>query len=259
MKRLLLLFFTILSFNATAQNNPKIISGYIFVDSIPTQDIHLINKKLSIGTITDEKGHFEILANKGDILIASHLNIEYTEYSISDQDLEATKITIYIDSKNHLLDEVVLEKKKGIFDIDKDILTNNAPIVNAKTLKLPYANSKKPEKDKTLKIKSGVSVSLSGLINSINGNNRKEKILRKVKSEDENISKIRKHFTDGFFVQQLKIKKENINSFLEYCISRGIINLYKKDKLLELTSILIDNSKNSPYLLEKEQTKLTQK
>ena len=259
MKKIAFFLFILIASTIIAQNSPKIISGHIFIDSLPIQDVHLINKKLNLGTISDEQGRFEILANKGDVIIASHLNFEYKEYAITNDDIKSKKINIYLNSKTYLLDEVVLKKKKGIFDIDKDILINNAPIVNAKTLKLPYANSKKPKEDKTLKIESGLSIGIEGLVNALNGKNKQKKLLKKLKFEDKNLLRIRKHFTDGFFVQQLKIKEENINLFLENCISGGIINLYNKDKLLELTSVLIDNSKNSPYLLDKENTKLTQK
>lgn len=259
MKKILLLFFTLFSLTSKSQNSPKIISGQIYIDSLPIQDVHIINKKLAIGAVSNEEGKFEILANKGDVIIVSHLNFEYKEYTITNDDLKSKRITIYLNSKMYLLDEVVLKKKKGIFDVDKDILIDNGPIVNAKTLKLPYANSKKPKEDKTLKIESGLSIGIGGLVNALNGKNRQKKLLKKLKFEDKSLLKIRKHFTDGFFIQQLKIKKENINLFLENCISGGIINLYNKDKLLELTSVLIDNSKNSPYLLDKENIKLTQK
>ncbi len=242
-----------------SQNNQEIISGRIYLDSIPVQDVHIINKKLEIGTVSNENGKFEILASKNDILIISHLNIEFKEQTITDENIGTKKINIFLNSKNYMLDEVVLEKKKGIFEIDKDILQHNAPIVNAKTLKLPYANSKKPDKENTVEIESGLSVSIVGLVNALNGNAKRKKLLRKLKIEDRNIKKVRQYYTDGFFVQQLNIKKESINPFIEHCISKGVMNLYYKDKFLELTSVLIDNSKNSPYLIEKENTRITQK
>lgn len=259
MKKIAFILFTIITTTILSQNNQKIISGRIYLDSIPVQDVHIINKKLDIGTVSNEKGKFEILASKNDILIISHLNIEFKEQMITAKNISTKKINIYLNSKNYMLDEVVLEKRKGIFEIDKDILPHNAPIVNAKTLKLPYANSKKPDKDKTIEIESGLSVSVVGLINALNENTKRKKLLRKLKIEDKNIKKIRQYFTDGFFIQQLNIKKESINPFIEYCISKGIMNLYHKDKFLELTSVLIDNSKNSPYLIEKGNTRITQK
>ncbi|TDQ25756.1 carboxypeptidase-like regulatory domain-containing protein [Tenacibaculum caenipelagi] len=258
MRNFLIAFFTFYSCLLFAQNTPKIIIGTVFIDSIPTQDVHIINKKLAVGTISNENGRFEILATKNDVLLISHLNLEYKEFTIAQENIQSKNIVIYVDSKTHMLDEVVLERKKGIFEIDKDIMPNNAPVVNAKTLNLPYANSK-PKEEKTVRIESGIAIGIIGLINALNGKNKQKKLLKKIKVEDQNIEKIRKHFTDGFFVQQLKIKKEHINSFLESCISKGIVYLYKKEKVLELTSVLIENSKNSPYLLENEHIRLTQK
>ncbi|WP_422091219.1 carboxypeptidase-like regulatory domain-containing protein [Tenacibaculum ovolyticum] len=259
MKKLLFLFLYLTTLIAISQNNTKIVTGHIFLDSLAIEDVHIINKKLDIGAVSNKDGSFEILASKGDILIISHLNFEYKEHIITNDDLKSTNVNIHLNSKNYMLDEIVLKKKRSIFDVDKDILLHNAPIVNAKTLNLPYANSKKPKKEGTLKLESGVSVSISGLINAFNGKTKQKKILRKIKIEDKNLLQIRKHFTDGFFVYQLKIKKENINSFLEHCISKGIINLYHKNKLLELTTVLLDNSKNSPYLINRDNTRVTQK
>ena len=259
MKKILFLLLNLTSLVIIAQNNPKIVSGHIYLDSLAIQDVHVINTKLDLGSVSDNGGRFEILAAKGDVLIISHLNFEYKEYVITIEDLESKSINIHLDSKTYMLDEVVLKKRKGIFDVDKDILLHNGPIVNAKTLKLPYANSKRPKEDGTVKIESGLAVNLGGLINVLNGKTKQKKLLKKLKVEDKNLQKIRKHFTDGFFVYQLKIKKENINTFLEHCISKGIIRLYNKNKLLELTSVLLDNSKNSPYLLNKENTRVTQK
>lgn len=257
MKNFLLAVLVSFSWLLQSQNNPKIIKGTVFIDSIPTQDVHIINKKLTIGAVSNENGSFEILTEEGNTLLISHLNLEYKEITVTQENINAKNIVIYVTSKTHMLDEVVLERKRSILEIDPDILAN-APVVNAKTLKLPYANSK-PKDDKTVKIESGVSVNLVGLINALNGTNKKKKLLKKLQIEDQNLAKIRKHFTDSFFIKQLKIKEENINSFLESCISRGIINLYKNDKVLELTSVLIENSKHSPYLLENENIRLTQK
>ncbi|CAM1333043.1 hypothetical protein [Tenacibaculum aestuariivivum] len=259
MKKFLFLILSITSLIGTAQNSPKIISGYIYVDSLKVQDVHVINTQLNIGSVSDKNGHFEIIAQKGDILIISHLNFKYKEYIITKKDLNLKLINIYLNSKFYILDEVVLKKRKGIFDIDEDVLLHNAPIVNAKTLNLPFANSTKQKNTKTINFQSGVSVSLSGLVNVLNGKNKQKKQLKKLKKQDAKLLAIRKHFTDGFFIYQLKIKKENIYPFLEQCISKGIINLYAKDKLLELTTVLLDNSKNESYLLDKEKVKITQK
>lgn len=258
MKKLFLVLFTLTTCVIIAQNTPKIITGTVFIDSIATQDVHIINKKLAIGAVSNENGRFEILASENNTLLISHLNLEYKEVTITKEHTTTKNIVIFVDSKTHMLDEVVLEKQRSILEIDPDIL-NNAPVVNAKTLKLPYANVTQTKDEKTVKIASGVSISLTGLIDALNGKNKLRKQLKKITVEDRNIEKIREHFTDGFFIHQLKIKKENINQFLQACISKGIINLYNRDKVLELTAVLIENSKSSPYLLENENIRVTKK
>ncbi|MDO6676342.1 carboxypeptidase-like regulatory domain-containing protein [Tenacibaculum sp. 1_MG-2023] len=258
MRKLLLVLFTITTCAIIAQNTPKIITGTVFIDSIATQDVHIINKKLTLGAVSNENGRFEILASENNTLLVSHLNLEFKEVTITQEHIKTKNIVIFVDSKTHMLDEVVLEKQRSILEIDPDIL-NNAPVVNAKTLKLPYANVIQPKGEKTVKIESGLAISVTGLINALNGTNKRKKQLKKITIEDRNIEKIRKHFTDGFFIRQLKIKKENINQFLQACISKGIINLYNKDKVLELTAVLIENSKSSPYLLENETIRVTKK
>ena len=259
MRNFLFFICCLTSLIIVAQNNAKIVSGTIYLDSLALEDVHIINPKLDIGSVSDKKGRFEILAAKGDVLIISHVNFEYKEHVITEGDLRSKQINIHLDSKTYMLHEIVLKKKRGIFEVDKDILIYKGPIVNAQTLKLPYAKNQQSKDEKTVALNSGVSISLGGLANALNGNTKQEIVFKKQKIEDKNILKIRKHFTDSFFIYQLKITKENINPFLELCISKGIINLYRKNKFLELTTILLDNSKNSPYLLHEENTRITQK
>jgi hypothetical protein len=259
MKNYVLLFLFIAPFTVIAQKTPKIIKGQIYVDSIPVSDVHILNKTLEIGTISNTNGTFEILANIGDALLISHLNVEILEHTITSKDIENKNISIYLSSKTYILNEVVIKKRKGIFDVDDDIMPHNAPIVNAKTLNLPYALSEKAKAEKTVKIRSGVVVGLDGALNALNGKNKQKKLLKKLKNEDTNLKKIRSYFTDGFFVYQLNIKKEDINHFLEYSFSKGIIQLYNEDKYLELTTVLLERSKHFPHQSGIDSTRITQK
>lgn len=242
-----LLFFTIYLINA--QENPIVIMGEILVNEKPLNDVHIINKTLELGTITNDDGYFEILANKGDVLIISHINLEIKEYTITNNDIQTGNITISLNNKTYVLNEIVIGNTKGIFHVDKDIMPHNLPIVNAKTLNLPYAESTEVKKEKLLKtgygksLKPKISFNLDGILNTLSGNNKSIKEFRYIQLEDHNLTEIREKFTDGFFINQLNIKKEHINLFLNYNISSGIIQLFKKHKNLELTSVLLENSK----------------
>jgi hypothetical protein len=102
------------------------------------------------------------------------------------------------------------------------------PIVNAITLNLPYAITKAKKNETILSIRSGAVISLDNLINSINGTNKRRKELQKIILEDTILSKIRKQYTDDFFITDLQIKQENINLFLNYCFKKKIFHILIK-------------------------------
>lgn len=243
MGKITFVFFIFISLTICSQEKPIIISGQVFVDSIALSDVHIINKALEIGTITGDHGKFEILAKKGDVLIISHINLTIREHVVTSENITGKIINLSLSNKSYMLTEVVLGKTKGIFDVDKDIEQYKGPIVNAETLKLPYANSKRPKKENLVSFKSGAKVNLNGLINALNGNTKRKKQFKKLQLEDQNLVGIREHYTDGFFISQLKIEQDYINQFLNYSISSGIIQLYKKEKHLELTTVLLETSK----------------
>ena len=238
---LYLLLFCTFSY---AQKSNQITTGQVFFDKEPVADVHIINKNSNNGTISNDFGLYEISVSIGDVLEFSHLNFMTENIIVTEEILaqEIYKITLKL--KTYELEEIVIEKQKGIFYVDPEIMTS--PIVNAQTLNLPYAKSKAKKDDNIVKMSSGVVVSLDNLIGALNGDNRREKILKKISTEDKVISKIRKYYTDDFFITDLKIKQENINPFLNYCFKKNIITYYNEKDLLKLTSILMTESKSFP-------------
>jgi hypothetical protein len=181
----------------------------------------------------------------GDTLVFSHINFKNKEIAITQEVLNKEIVTIVLEGKTYELEEITLEKPKSIFYVDPEIMTTPI-VVNAKTLNLPYANTKAKKDYSIVKFRSGGVISLDNLINALNGNNKKRKQLKKIVFEDEVLGDIRKHFTDDFFVTDLNIKPENINPFLNYCYKKNIINYFKKDDNLRLTTILIKESRTFP-------------
>ena len=70
---------------------------------------------------------------------------------------------------------------------------------------------------------------------------------------------IRKQFTDYFFVHQLKIEKQYINQFLNYCLHSGIIKQYQTGNRIKLTEFLLIESKTFPHRQIESDTLLTKK
>ena len=234
------------------QERQTILAGIVMLKSSPIADVHIINHNTIIGNISNDQGFFEIPVRVGDSISFSHLNLEERRIIISQTILSENTFTIQLTEKTYALDEIRLEKPRSILYIDSGIMPNNRPIVNATTLRLPYANSIPKKDNSIIKVRSGGLISIDNLINSLNGNNRRKKLLNNLAKEDAELSQIRKYFTDDFFVSDLKIKKEYINQFLNYCVNKGVISTFKRKNKIELTKLLLEESKEFPHKIENE-------
>jgi hypothetical protein len=232
------------------QEKRTILAGKVMFNNNPIADVHIINKNTNTGTISNGKGLFEIPVRAGDSIYFSHLNLEERRIIISQTNSSKDTFTIQLTEKTYALDEIRLEKSRSILYIES--IPNNTPIVNATTLRLPYANSIPKKDNSVFKVRSGGLISIDNLINSLNGNNRRKKLLNKLAKEDAELSQIRKYFTDDFFVSDLKIKKEYINQFLNYCVNKGGISTFKRKNKIELTKLLLEESKEFPHKIENE-------
>lgn len=247
------LFFSILSFS---QKNNKLIKGKIFYNENEISDVHIINKNSNQGTSSNDFGFFEIPVSVGDTLVFSHINQIEKSIKITEETLKRELVEIHLEGKTYLLEEITLEKPKSIFYVDPEILP--PPKVNAQTLNLPYANTVAKKDYSVFKFRSGGIVSLDNLFGALNGNNKRRKELQKITLEDKILSKIRKYFTDDFFITDLNINPENINPFLNYCFKKNIITYYNNNEHIKLTRILMLESRTFPQdkieisLLEKK-------
>lgn len=253
---LLLITFSCLTSVVSQEKNNFEITGKIVIDSTSIENAHVINKTTLKGTITNKGGIFALPVKVGDTLFISHLNFEKKEIIITSKEEKNKSIVIKLESKSHVLSEVTLKKRRSIFYVDPQIMPEH--IVNATTLKLPYANviSKKNEKITALTFTS-FSVDLDNLINFFNGKTKKAKELKEVKLIDNRLAAIRKKFTDYFFTNQLNIEKAYINQFLNYCLNSGVIKYYDKGNSLKLVEALIAKSKTFPHTQIDEDTLLT--
>lgn len=249
-ENVLIVFFCFIFISIISQNR-KNIDGNIVIDKIALSDVHIINKSTNIGTVSNDKGFFEITVKLNDSLFISHLNYNEVFIVITDRHISSQKINIELEERVETLNGITLGNKKSIFHIDKDILIYN-PKVTAKSLNLPYAESKKEENKSVIRIRSGAVVSLDNLINVLNGNKKRAQIIKQLSTEDKELNKIRAHFTDDFFVTNLKIKKDFINQFLEFCKNEEIINDFKSKNQIDFMAIIIRHSKKFLYKVESD-------
>ncbi|SDR84183.1 hypothetical protein SAMN05216503_1122 [Polaribacter sp. KT25b] len=232
------LFFVVITYS---QEKRKIISGKIILNTAIVSDVHIINKNTKQGTITRDDNWFEIPVSIGDSLQFTHVNLKEKHIVITKEIFKNRTLEVELEEKTYSLNEITLEKPKSIFYEDPEIIPPKT--VNAETLKLPYANTKAKKDLSVFKFRSGGVVSLDNLINSLNGNNKRKKELKKITLEDNALEKIRKYFTDDFFITDLQIKKEHINPFLNYCYKKNIITYFNRSENITVTEILMNESK----------------
>mgnify|MGYP000060338104 CR=1 FL=1 len=248
MKNCYTFLFTIFCLTALFSQKPRNfeLTGTVFSDSLPIENVHVINKTSFKGSITNSHGVFTLPVKVGDTLHISHINFEVKKLVISVAEKSTKNVFVNLSSKTHTLNEITLKKRRSIFYTDPQIIPQS--MVNATTLKLPYATviTKKNEDITNFSLTSA-SVNLDNLINFFNGNAKKAKELKREKLKDHRLDKIRTQFTDFFFVDQLKIEKRYINQFLNYCLNSGIITLYNKGNDIKITALLISESKTFPH------------
>jgi len=90
---------------------------------------------------------------------------------------------------------------------------------------------------------------LSPIINGLSKIGQKKRRLKKARKESEKIAltvpnKIRRELGDAFFEEQLKIPKDQIDVFINYCRSKGVVDLFMAGKKIEMIQLLVDESKN---------------
>ena len=256
-KAITFLAFFISFLSLEAQEKRTNLTGKTVLDSLAIPDVHIINQNTSSGTITNTNGFFEIPVQVGDTLFYSHLKYIDKYIVITDKVISTKKLNIPLEEKTVVLKEIVLEKQQSIFYQDPEILPNNGIVINAKTLNLPYANIITKEDKSLLKFSSGAAINLASLINLINGNAKREKQLKEMALEDTELKKVRDYFTDDFFITDLKIEKIYINQFLNDCIDKNIIRVFKRENKLDVLNLLMRESKLFPKRVVEEELYLT--
>jgi len=256
MKTLLLILLILSSFsNIYCQNNRKTIKGKIISESVSIENIHIYNKNSSKGTISNAHGQFTIPVNVNDTIILSGIQYYIKEVLITDRHIKNKLITVELFQKINELDEVELKAHDltGSLTSDANNLKDSISKVNPMALdfsmidfrktviqEVDEIDRKKPPDITHLVSPMGPGVKASiGLKKLLT---KEEKKLILLKKESGIISEIRIFISEKYFTDSLKIPIEEIDYFLDHCKSKGIIDLFIKNKKIEVIDILIVES-----------------
>ena len=247
----ILLFTTLACLKISAQDQRVMIDGQISNDSIPLENIHIINKNSRKATISDKDGMFRIPVKENDELLISSIQFKNKVIIVNNFNIKRLNIKIILEKEIKSLDEVTLEKRRniagdlGLPNADKKPLTKLESRLNAHTkASLPVA---------VLLTLIGGAGGIDNLYYIISGNRKKDRKLTALLENDkfesfqqQQLQNIRIRLKDVFFIETLKMPKEEIDSFIKYCDTQDIFYLFSKNRTLEVIDILIKESK--PYL-----------
>lgn len=246
MNQFTLLFFLFICFLAHGQDNRILISGKAKNDSIPIENVHIVNKNSKKGSITNHLGQFKISVTDKDTLMISDIQYQNKIIIINQDHLLTKYIEINLLELTNELDEVIVQQ---FDDMSEELGLPNAgkkPLNKLERNLNHYSQKSTPIVIlEALLFKPG---GIDDIYNIISGNRKQDRKLKSLLEEDRITSnnqkyvvKIRDHFQEDFFINSVKIEKEHINNYIYYCLSKGIGPLYDKGRLIEVIDIFLKN------------------
>lgn len=252
--------FTILFLFASAliiaQKKQYLLKGKV-QDSIEiVKNANIVNLNTKDGASSNDFGGFQILASVGDTLLISSLQHYVLYQTITKEDITNKEFSIYLTSKRHQLDEVVLKKTNltGSLMLDMKLKKKGPKEINAVTLGLPFAGRKKLSQiDRKLHTatSSGGLVPLDLILNVLSGRLKKLKEEKKVVEENNDVD-VMMEKTKHFLTSNFKIKEKDHYRFLYFCRSDSLFNKNLVNNELALIKFLHLKSKEFNEIQEKE-------
>ncbi len=255
MNQLYLLCFLCLGFLAHGQENRILISGEIRNDSIRIENVHIINKNSQKGSISNRLGQFKISATDKDTLMISDIQYQNKIIVVNHNHLLNKFIEINLLELTNELDEVIVQQ---FDDMSEELGLPNAgkkPLNKLERNLNHYSQKSTPVVIlEALLFKSG---GIDDIYNIVSGNRKLDRKLNQLIQEDRlndqnkgYVQKMRTQFQDDFFIKEVKIDENNIDSYIYFCLSQGIGSLYDKGRLIEVIDVFL-RSKES-YLASLE-------
>jgi len=249
MKKIYFILIILSTIKMSAQEVRKAISGMVQFNSIGIENVHVINNNSNRGTITNKKGAFRITVKENDTIQFSDIQYKTKNVIIVKQDIQTGSIKVDLYLKTNELNEIVLVKRKNM----------------AKSLDLPNADKTPLNKlERNLNAYSQASLpvviiatllgqqgGIDDIYNIVSGNRKRDRKLKSLIDQDKqkesdrvNIQLIRTHFKEDFFIYTAKIPDKYIDDYINYCIPKGILFLYERERYLEVMDIFIQNKEN---------------
>ncbi|CAL2064266.1 TonB-dependent receptor [Tenacibaculum sp. 190524A05c] len=208
---------------------------------------HILNLNSVVGTITNEKGLFELTAKANDTVLVSYLGFESIKLKVTNDLLKGNELVISLNEKPEEVKEIVINSTKliGVLEVDvKQVPKDRFTRIHLNGLPQTY------EVGRPQKISSPIAKLLNpvDLVYGLFGKKPKQlKKLQKLKKEDDLRKMLAGKFDREVMMEYLEMDKQQLSKLLgdcnysEYFIKKAsdlqmieaVLNCYEKYKAIK--------------------------
>ena len=179
---------------------------------------HILNLNSVVGTITDDKGLFELTAKANDTVLVSFLGYESIKLKVTNDLLKGNELMISLNEKPEEIKEVVIKSTQliGVLEVDiKKVPQDKYTRIHINGLPQTYEVGKPKQSASTV---LGKILNPVGSVYNLFGRKPKQlKKLQKLKKEDD----LRKMFAGKFdrevMMEYLEMDKQQLTTLLTDC------------------------------------------
>jgi len=198
-------------------------------NSLPVEDVHIINKNLEKYTITDEKGNFNLLVKVGDTVVFSAVQFQLKSIEVFSQEpLEV----VLIERINELEEVVLYNNLSG--DPARDMVNSEVKKpINFYDLNIPgYTGRTLTQTERRLnEATTGAGIlPLNPIINAITGRTKMLKRRAALEKISINIDRMQELY-EQLFIDVYHLPKENAYDFFVFCSEDEKFNNIADNKL----------------------------
>lgn len=137
MPQLRISFFLLLMALATFGQSQQTLSGWVLDEKEKKvlKDVHVINKTSLKGTMSDDRGFFEIKLNFGDTVVFSNIAYQYYNFIYNDSSTALSEVIIEMKEQNYLLSEVQVTTYKLTSNKPREMILNKPSVPDSRELR----------------------------------------------------------------------------------------------------------------------------
>lgn len=208
-------------------------------DASVMESVHVVNLNKVLGTITNEKGEFEIRASVNDTLYFSYLGFKSQKIRITNDMFKFKDTKIALTELAYALEEVIVSSYNltGYLEIDvKNLPINDSYQYSISGLNTGYEARKKNPSAVTKVL--GAILNPADLLRNLFGKKPNQmKKLRKVKEDDAIKDLLASKFDREALIELLHIEKVDIEDILNNCnYSKSFIRTANDLQILDAIS-----------------------